>query len=85
MRIRDLPKIEAILKNEGKPEYVVLRFENYKKFIQKARLMGKIDEPAYVKAHPDVATAVRNGKIKSATEHYLGTGYVEGRAARLVD
>jgi hypothetical protein len=37
------------------------------------------DEKAYLAANPDVAEAVRRGKLASGREHYLATGYYEGR------
>jgi hypothetical protein len=59
MHIRELPKIEAVLKTEGKAEFVVLRFENFKKFIQKCPIEGQIDEADYTARYPDVAKAIR--------------------------
>jgi hypothetical protein len=85
MTIKDLPKVEGGLKNDGKAKFVVLGFQNYKKFIQKCELAGRIDESAYMEAYPDVADAVSSGKITSATRHYLDTGYVEGRSAKLLN
>jgi len=37
------------------------------------------DEQWYHKAYPDVATAVQSGKVKSAQDHYVEHGYIEGR------
>lgn len=85
MKIRDLPKVEAILRTEGKPEFVVLKFENYKKFIQKCDLQGRIDEADYINRYPDVQKSIREKKVPTATKHYVNTGYVEQRAAKIVD
>ena len=38
-----------------------------------------IDEEAYLAANPDVAEAVRQGRIPGALEHYLAYGRAEGR------
>jgi hypothetical protein len=37
------------------------------------------DEAKYLAANPDVARAIKHGKCRSAHEHYLLTGYYEGR------
>lgn len=84
MHIRELPKVEAVIKSEGKPEFVVLRFENFKKFIQKCALQGEIDERDYVSRYSDAAQAIRDHKVTSATDHYLRTGYAEQRSAKVV-
>ena len=83
MHIRELPRIEAVLKTEGKAEFVVLRFENFKKFIQKCPIEGHIDEADYTARYPDVAGAIREKRVTSATEHYLHSGYAEQRSAKI--
>jgi hypothetical protein len=37
------------------------------------------DEKWYLEHYPDVAQAVQRGEISSARQHYVGTGYFEGR------
>ena len=84
-RILDLPKVEAVLKDStGKIDFVVVRFENYKKFVRKCDIEGTIDEPDYLSRYKDVQKAISEGKCRTATEHYLNTGYVEQRSAKLV-
>jgi len=38
------------------------------------------DEDYYLRANPDVAMAIANGKLASAREHFVKWGYFEGRA-----
>jgi hypothetical protein len=86
MHIRDLPKVEAILKDStGKIDFVVVRFENYKKFVRKCNIEGAINEAEYLARYKDVEKAIQDGKCHTATEHYLNTGYVEQRLAKLSD
>ncbi|WP_421659292.1 hypothetical protein [Leptothermofonsia sp. ETS-13] len=40
---------------------------------------GNLDEKFYLTAYPDVADAIRRGKIRSACEHYQKFGRYEGR------
>jgi hypothetical protein len=39
----------------------------------------EFDEMQYLKCNPDVADAVRKKEMQSAREHFLTTGYFEGR------
>lgn len=86
MHIRDLPKVEAVLKDStGKVDFVVVRFENYKRFVRKCNVEGKIDEADYMARYKDVEKSISEGKCRTATEHYLNTGYVEQRLAKLAE
>lgn len=82
--LRDLPKIERIIRDDDGPQFVVLPFGRYKKFIAALELEGAIDEAAYLKAHPDVGKAIETHRVRSATEHYKASGYVEMRRARIL-
>ena len=86
MHIRDLPRIEAVLKDStGKIDFVVVRFENYKRFVRKSNIEGSINEAEYLGRYKDVEKSIEDGKCRTATEHYLNTGYAEQRLAELVD
>ncbi len=37
------------------------------------------DEAHYVKSNPDIQTAIAKGVLKSGREHYINTGFKEGR------
>lgn len=43
------------------------------------RQSAPVDEKWYLDEYPDVARAVTDGDVASATHHYLGTGRREGR------
>lgn len=51
-------------------------YERYMQYLQKACL---INEKEYLEANPDVAQAVRRGKIPSGVFHYWNMGRKEGR------
>jgi len=83
LQISDLPEIEAVLNETGKPQFVVIRFERFRNFIRKLQISGQIDEQDYLKRHPDVAKAVAEHRYPNGTDHYIKAGYVEKRGARL--
>lgn len=83
LNIRDLPEIDSVLSVSGNPQFVVIRFDRFRKFIQKLQIAGQIDEQDYLKRHPDVAKAVAERKIPNCTDHYLKTGYAEKRDVKL--
>jgi hypothetical protein len=39
-----------------------------------------VDESYYLQQNPDVADAIRKGKLKSAQDHFNNAGFNEGRA-----
>jgi hypothetical protein len=41
---------------------------------------GFFDEAWYLQTYPDVAEAIRSGRVKSAIDHYASSGYYEGRS-----
>jgi hypothetical protein len=82
--LKDLPKIDRIIRGDDGPEFVVLPYAKYKKFVAGLSLEGEIDEAAYLKANPDVAKAIREKRLASGKDHYLTAGYIEGRRARIV-
>src|SRR4051812_8296500 len=38
-----------------------------------------VDEAWYLSQYPDIAEAVAGGELKSARQHFIDTGYFEGR------
>ncbi len=48
--------------------------------LQAALLQSDFDEKSYLEANPDVAEAVRRGRVKSGRVHYVTTGYLECRS-----
>jgi len=59
---------------------VTIPSELLKLLLQVAVASGDFNEAGYMKANPDVAGAVREGSIESARVHYVGYGFLEGRA-----
>ncbi|MBS0559482.1 MAG: hypothetical protein JSR21_05455 [Proteobacteria bacterium] len=54
----------------------------YEDFIQIIRILvaeTEVDEAWYLSQYPDVAKAVREGKVQSAKQHFVDDGYFEGR------
>ena len=54
----------------------------YEEFLDVIRAMlapVEVDEAWYLEAYPDVAEAIRSGRIGSAREHFMFNGYFEGR------
>lgn len=47
--------------------------------LQAVVAQSDFDEKGYLEANPDVAEAVRRGRIRSARIHYLAGGYLESR------
>jgi len=60
--------------NRQVPANPVLRL-----LLETALASQPFDEALYLTANPDVAEAIRRGKCASALEHFLVTGYYEGR------
>jgi hypothetical protein len=83
VRIKDLPEVVAVLKEANKPQFVVLRYEQYQKLVNSLDVAGTIDEAHYLNAHKDVATAFAAKKIGSPTLHYVKYGYFEKRVVKL--
>ncbi len=53
--------------------------------IQVALSRMPFDEESYLQANPDVAQAIRAGKVESGRVHFVGTGYFEGRQGGVRD
>jgi len=60
---------------------------SYPDFLASLRLVLNaitVDERWYLEQNPDIARAIEAGTIKSAKEHFVQHGYLEGRLPRLV-
>ena len=51
----------------------------FRLLLQFAISTSDFDEEAYLRANPDVATAIANGRVETAFDHFIGFGYFEGR------
>lgn len=84
IKLNSLPKIQSVLKTNGRPEFVILRCDEYKKLLRNIKVEGSIDETEYKAKYDDVKKAVESGKLSSATHHYIASGYAEGRQAKIL-
>lgn len=84
MHLSQLPPIEGVIRTDGKNKSVIVDIDDLKRFLSKIRWEGRIDEIQYMENYKDVADAIRDGKVKSATHHYIRAGYVEGRKAEIL-
>ncbi len=55
-------------------------YEDVVRLIQLLLAGIEVDEVWYLQRNEDVALGIREGKIKSAKEHFINHGYFEGRA-----
>ncbi len=63
---------------DGKP-WVKISYDNFEAMVRKLLNAVDVDEDWYRRSYPDVDQAIREGVIKSAHEHFLASGYFEGR------
>jgi hypothetical protein len=59
---------------------VVVPTELLKLLLQVAVASGDFNETGYLRDNPDLAGAVRAGKVEDARLHYVGFGYFESRS-----
>jgi hypothetical protein len=55
---------------------------SYDDFVSVLRLMIsgiQVDEEWYLREYPDIAQAIRDGKVESARQHFIDDGFFEGR------
>jgi hypothetical protein len=62
------PKAEVIISNKL-----------FRLLVEAALSNAPFDERSYVTTNPDIADAIRRGKVASGRQHYLSSGYFEGR------
>jgi hypothetical protein len=66
--------------NVGGKKYVSIPEDLFRRLLAAAiKGKGLFDENFYLEMYPDIAVAVKNGKIASGLEHYTTAGYFEGR------
>jgi hypothetical protein len=79
-----LPSFETI---RGSLEISTVRGElrvniSYENFISIIRTMIQgieVDEAWYARTYEDIGSAIRDGRIRSARQHFVDDGYFEGR------
>ena len=63
---------------EGKP-WVKMTYEDFETLLRKLLHAVEIDEEWYRRAYPDVDQAIRDGVVQTARDHFVSSGYFEGR------
>ena len=61
--------------------WVRMTYEEFQGVIRKLLQAIDVDEEWYQRRYPDVEAAISDGTIKSAREHFIVSGYFEGRQA----
>ena len=75
----DLVKRSAqIYTQKGETKYAFSQ-ESFLRYIKLFVASVDVDEQWYLRQYEDVARAVDGGSIKSAKEHFINSGYFEGR------
>ena len=62
----------------------IASYEDLLGMIKQLLSIVDVDEKWYVTQYPDVAQAIRQGKAVSARQHFLDSGYFEGRLPFLI-
>ncbi len=59
--------------------YVAMPHEEMRAMLRALLRHIPVDESWYLQRYPDVAGAIRSGRTKSARDHFITSGYFEGR------
>lgn len=82
--MRYIPPFSSLHENivfadeEGKP-WVKMTYDDFKGLLRKLLHAAEVDEEWYRSQYPDVDQAIRSGAVKSAHDHFVTSGYFEGR------
>jgi hypothetical protein len=79
-----LPPFETIramlpITNEKGTPVVTGTYEEFLELIRALLVSVQVDETWYLNTYPDVAEAIKEGKVATAREHFMYDGYFEGR------
>jgi hypothetical protein len=77
MQVRTLKELLPSLKSDGRE--VTCSLEDFLKLIPPALLPPIVDEDWYLSCYPDVREAIKQGFVRSASEHFYTYGILEGR------
>jgi hypothetical protein len=87
-----VPPYDAVLASVGtsreameQSDEVTIPAQLFRFLMQIAVAHSDFNEAGYLRANPDVATALDKGEIESARLHYVGFGYFEGRTGATPD
>jgi hypothetical protein len=62
----------------SRPE-ISMSLEQFEKLLRVMLRHIAVDEAWYRNTYPDVDEAIRNGELRSAKDHFVASGYFEGR------
>lgn len=82
MVIDDLRKILVTAFDKGlsrRRRQVVIDLDDYHKLVAFVAQFSKFDEELYLELNPDVAEGIDGGMVESAHQHFLYSGFLEGR------
>jgi hypothetical protein len=85
-----VPPVERLLSLAGigpggmRAESVTIPTRFFKFLIQQLLARFPFDENSYLESNPDVAAAVAAGRVASGWDHFISTGYFEGRCPGLL-
>ncbi|MBT9248116.1 hypothetical protein KM031_22265 (plasmid) [Gemmobacter fulvus] len=68
-----------IFDDEDGQSWVKMSYEAYKSLLSKLLYAVDVDEDWYCSRYPDVDQAIREGAVRSAHDHFVTSGYFEGR------
>ncbi|MEO1043422.1 MAG: hypothetical protein AAFX52_14160 [Pseudomonadota bacterium] len=77
----DLAAFAGIQADDLNEETVNVRSDFIRLLMHRLLEALPFSEKAYLNANPDIAQAVESGQVSSGFEHYMVTGYFEGRHA----
>jgi hypothetical protein len=68
---------------DNKNKYVSIPEDLFRHLLAAAiKQKGLFDEKFYLTTYPDVAKAIKTGDLASGLQHYIATGYFEGRSPK---
>ena len=88
--MRYVPSFSSLNQNlvfgsdDNKP-FVKMSYENFENLLRKLLHAVQIDEEWYRRNYPDVDQAIREGIVQNARDHFVDSGYFEGRLPCEID
>ncbi len=58
---------------------VNMAYDDFVKLVRTLISSIDVDETWYLRTYEDIATAIRDGSVRSARQHFIDDGYFEGR------
>lgn len=58
---------------------VTASYDEFAEMVRTVLSVIEVDEAWYLERYPDVAEAIKEGKVASARDHFMQDGYFEGR------